>query len=57
MNLDLNPKNGQLRRTKIIATLGPATDDPAVLEAVIRTVIPQNRIVVTATPDFSQIGM
>jgi pyruvate kinase len=36
MNLDLNPKSGQLRRTKIIATLGPATDDPEVLEAVIR---------------------
>jgi pyruvate kinase len=36
MNLDLNPNGGQLRRTKIIATLGPATDDPEVLEAVIR---------------------
>ncbi len=26
----------QRRRTKIVATLGPATDDPAVLEALIR---------------------
>lgn len=36
MNFDLNPKDGQLRRTKIIATLGPATDDVDVLEDVIR---------------------
>jgi pyruvate kinase len=28
--------SGLLRRTKIVATLGPATDDPAVLEAVLR---------------------
>jgi len=35
MNLDLTPKSGQLRRTKIIATLGPATDDRKVLEGVI----------------------
>jgi pyruvate kinase len=32
----LTDKNRQLRRTKIIATLGPATDDPEVLEGVIR---------------------
>ena len=36
MNLDLEKKGGQLRRTKIIATLGPATDEREVLEAVIR---------------------
>ena len=36
MNIDLSPESEQLRRTKIIATLGPATDDPEVLEGVIR---------------------
>lgn len=36
MNLDAQTKPGQLRRTKIIATLGPATDDPKVLEGMIR---------------------
>ena len=28
--------NSGLRRTKIVATLGPATDDPAVLEEMVR---------------------
>src|SRR6202046_5249121 len=28
--------NSGLRRTKIVATLGPATDDPAVLEDMVR---------------------
>src|ERR1700728_4785098 len=28
--------NSQLRRTKIVATLGPSTDDPAVLSAMVR---------------------
>src|ERR1700722_14297424 len=28
--------NSQLRRTKIVATLGPSTDDPAVLSAMAR---------------------
>ncbi|MDT8319085.1 MAG: pyruvate kinase [Xanthomonadales bacterium] len=36
MILDAHIKPGQLRRTKIIATLGPATDDPEVLEGMIR---------------------
>ena len=36
MNFDTQSKGSHLRRTKIIATLGPATDDPAVLEGVIR---------------------
>jgi pyruvate kinase len=36
MNTELDVNASQLRRTKIIATLGPATDDPAVLEGVIR---------------------
>jgi pyruvate kinase len=36
MNLDLEKTGGKRRRTKIIATLGPATDDPSILEEVIR---------------------
>ena len=36
MNLILTEKGRHLRRTKIIATLGPATDDREVLEGVIR---------------------
>jgi pyruvate kinase len=36
MNTEPKHKGVQLRRTKIIATLGPATDDPAVLEGVLR---------------------
>ena len=35
MNLASTEKGRQLRRTKIIATLGPATDDREVLEGVI----------------------
>jgi pyruvate kinase len=35
MNLETHPEGSHERRTKIIATLGPATDDPAVLEQVI----------------------
>jgi len=35
MNLKTHPEGSHERRTKIIATLGPATDDPAVLEQVI----------------------
>ena len=36
MNTEFNDNSRQLRRTKIIATLGPATDDREVLEGVIR---------------------
>jgi pyruvate kinase len=36
MNLILTENGRQLRRTKIIATLGPATDDREVLEGIIR---------------------
>jgi pyruvate kinase len=36
MNFDPKSKSSHLRRTKIIATLGPSTDDPAVMEAMIR---------------------
>ena len=36
MNVEQNEQSHRLRRTKIIATLGPATDDPEVLEGVIR---------------------
>ena len=36
MNTEFQDYSRQLRRTKIIATLGPATDDPKVLEGVIR---------------------
>ena len=32
----INAKDAQLRRTKIVATLGPSTDDPAVLADMIR---------------------
>jgi pyruvate kinase len=35
MNFDTEKKASHLRRTKIIATLGPATDDPKVLEQLI----------------------
>jgi len=35
MNFDTQDKGSHLRRTKIIATLGPATDDPEVLERLI----------------------
>jgi len=35
MNLETHSESSHERRTKIIATLGPATDDPAVLEQVI----------------------
>jgi len=35
MNFNLSGKGNHVRRTKIIATLGPATDDPRVLERVI----------------------
>jgi pyruvate kinase len=35
MNFDQNQKGSHARRTKIIATLGPATDDPRVLEGLI----------------------
>ena len=33
--IDANAKEDVRRRTKIVATLGPATDDPAVLEELI----------------------
>jgi len=36
MNTEFKVNNRQLRRTKIIATLGPATDDRSVLEGVMR---------------------
>jgi len=36
MNFDPKSKGSHLRRTKIIATLGPSTDDPAVMEGMIR---------------------
>jgi pyruvate kinase len=36
MNLDINKTASHRRRTKIIATLGPGTDDPRVLEGMIR---------------------
>ncbi len=36
MNTEFSGKHRQLRRTKIIATLGPATDERGVLEGVIR---------------------
>jgi pyruvate kinase len=36
MNLESNVKGSQMRRTKIIATLGPATDDREVLAGVIQ---------------------
>ena len=36
MNVSMNRKGSHRRRTKIIATLGPGTDDPAVLEGMIR---------------------
>jgi len=35
MNFDADSKGSHLRRTKIIATLGPSTDDPKVLEGLI----------------------
>jgi pyruvate kinase len=35
MNFDTNLVGSHLRRTKIIATLGPSTDDPAVMEGLI----------------------
>jgi pyruvate kinase len=37
-------KEAFLRRTKIVATLGPATDDPAVLEEMIRSGLDVARI-------------
>jgi pyruvate kinase len=36
MNVDINKTASHRRRTKIIATLGPGTDDPQVLEGMIR---------------------
>ena len=36
MNVDIKKTASHRRRTKIIATLGPATDDPEVLEGLIR---------------------
>ena len=36
MNVDICNNTSHRRRTKIIATLGPGTDDPAVLEGMIR---------------------
>ena len=36
MNVDIGNNTSHRRRTKIIATLGPGTDDPAVLEGMIR---------------------
>ena len=36
MNVSMNRKGSHRRRTKIIATLGPGTDEPAVLEGMIR---------------------
>ena len=41
MNVEQNEQSHRLRRTKIIATLGPATDDPEVLEDVIRAALGQ----------------
>ncbi|RPH92021.1 MAG: pyruvate kinase, partial [Lysobacterales bacterium] len=35
MNVDLDNAGSHARRTKIIATLGPATDQPQVLEGMI----------------------
>ncbi len=35
MNFDTNLVGSHLRRTKIIATLGPSTDDPKVMEGLI----------------------
>ncbi|MFC1605539.1 pyruvate kinase [Pseudomonadota bacterium] len=35
MNFDIETKGSHLRRTKIIATLGPSTDDPKVMEGLI----------------------
>ena len=35
MNFEANNKGSHLRRTKIIATLGPSTDDPKVMEGLI----------------------
>ncbi|MGK2925064.1 MAG: pyruvate kinase, partial [Lysobacterales bacterium] len=35
MNFDIEHDGSHVRRTKIIATLGPATDQPEVLEGVI----------------------
>lgn len=37
MNLDLTKNASHRRRTKIIATLGPGTDDPEVMEGLIRS--------------------
>ena len=36
MNMDMNKSASHRRRTKIIATLGPGTDDPLVMEGLIR---------------------
>ena len=36
MNVSMSRKGSHRRRTKIIATLGPGTDDPAILEGMIR---------------------
>lgn len=36
MNVDITNNTSHRRRTKIIATLGPGTDDPAVLEGLVR---------------------
>ena len=37
MNLDMTKSTSHRRRTKIIATLGPGTDDPEVMEGLIRS--------------------
>ncbi len=36
MNVDIKKTASHRRRTKIIATLGPGTDDPQVMEGLIR---------------------
>ena len=37
MNVDISKNASHRRRTKIIATLGPGTDDESVMEGLIRT--------------------
>jgi pyruvate kinase len=44
MNADMNKTASHRRRTKIIATLGPGTDDPQVLEGMIRAGVDVFRI-------------
>ncbi|MEY2853073.1 MAG: hypothetical protein RL030_205 [Pseudomonadota bacterium] len=41
---NLNDKDVQLRRTKIVATLGPATDEPGVMEGMVRAGLDVARI-------------